>query len=193
MDGSDIGAEWGPARGDVRHRIFGFASVPLKFGLRSNLNMRYESGTPYNITTGLDDNGDSVINDRPTGVSRNSARGGGQLNIDLRLSWQKSIGQAKVVDQGPGGQGGGPVIVRGRAAPVAVAVASARAGRWRWRFGGGGGLRPGGASGRFNSIVRTGRDLTTRELSQLLASPSTCFGQALSRPTPPVEMGMARF
>ena len=56
MNGGDLAAEWGPARGDVRHRIFGFASVPLKYGLRSNLNMRYESGTPYNITTGFDDN-----------------------------------------------------------------------------------------------------------------------------------------
>ncbi len=56
MNGGDLDAEWGPARGDVRHRIFGFASVPLKYGLRSNLNMRYESGTPYNITTGFDDN-----------------------------------------------------------------------------------------------------------------------------------------
>ena len=44
MNGGDLEAEWGPARGDVRHRIFGFVSTPLKFGLRTNLNMRYESG-----------------------------------------------------------------------------------------------------------------------------------------------------
>ena len=117
MNGGDLAAEWGPSRGDVRHRIFGFASVPLKYGLRSNLNMRYESGTPYNITTGFDDNDDNVLNDRPAGVGRNSARGDGQLNVDLRLSWQKSIGQPKGGDQGPGGPGGGPVIVRGPGRP----------------------------------------------------------------------------
>ena len=85
MNGGDLAAEWGPARNDVRHRIFGFVSTPLKFGLRTNLNMRYESGTPYNVTTGFDDNGDDVINDRPDGVGRNSARGEGLLNIDFRL------------------------------------------------------------------------------------------------------------
>ena len=131
MNGGDLDAEWGPARGDVRHRIFGFASVPLKYGLRSNLNMRYESGTPYNITTGFDDNADNVLNDRPTGVGRNSARGDGQLNVDLRLSWQKSIGQPRGGDQGPGGPGGGPVIVRGPGGPG----------------GGGGGRGPGGGGG----------------------------------------------
>ena len=112
MTGSDLAAEWGPARNDVRHRIFGFVSTPLKFGLRTNVNMRYESGVPYNVTTGFDDNGDDVSNDRPDGISRNSARGEGLLNIDLRLSWQKSIGQPKGGDQGPGGPGGGPVIIR---------------------------------------------------------------------------------
>ena len=112
MNGGDLAAEWGPARNDVRHRIFGFVSTPLKFGLRTNLNMRYESGAPYNVTTGFDDNGDDVSNDRPDGIGRNSARGEGLLNIDLRLSWQKSIGQPKGGDQGPGGPGGGPVIIR---------------------------------------------------------------------------------
>ena len=94
--------------------------------------MRYESGTPYNITTGFDDNGDDVINDRPDGVGRNSARGDGPLNVDLRLSWQKGFGQPKGGDQGPGGPGGGPVIVRGPGGGPA---------------GGGGGRGPGGGGG----------------------------------------------
>ena len=132
MNGSDLAAEWGPARNDVRHRIFGFVSTPLKFGLRTNVNMRYESGAPYNVTTGFDDNGDDVSNDRPAGVGRNSARGEGLLNIDLRLSWQKSIGQPKGGDQGPGGPGGGPVIIRAPGGGPG---------------GGGGGRGPGGGGG----------------------------------------------
>ena len=63
----------------MRHRIFGFVSTPLFFGLRTNVNARYESAMPYNITTGFDNNDDSVINDRPAGVGRNAARGDDHL------------------------------------------------------------------------------------------------------------------
>jgi carboxypeptidase family protein/TonB-dependent receptor-like protein len=135
--GTDIAAEWGPSRNDVRHRVFGFVSMPLKFGLRTNLNMRYESGVPYNVTTGFDDNGDTVINDRPDGIGRNSARGASQLNMDVRLGWQKSFGQARTGD-GPGGPGGGPVV-------VAVPAPGGGGGRG----GGGGGRGPGGPGGGF--------------------------------------------
>ena len=137
-NGTDIDAEWGPSRNDVRHRVFGFVSMPLRFGLRTNLNMRYESGVPYNITTGIDNNGDTVLNDRPEGVSRNSARGANQVNLDLRLGWQKSIGQPKTGDAGPGGPGGGPVVVQ-------VPGPGGGGGRG----GGGGGRGPGGPGGGF--------------------------------------------
>ena len=146
MTGSDLAAEWGPARNDVRHRIFGFVSTPLKFGLRTNVNMRYESGVPYNVTTGFDDNGDDVSNDRPDGISRNSARGEGLLNIDLRLSWQKSIGQPKGGDQGPGGPGGGPVIIRAPGGGPG---------------GGGGGRGPGGGGAAAASAAASGPAPTT--------------------------------
>jgi hypothetical protein len=193
VNGSDLDAEWGPARGDVRHRIFGFASVPLKFGFRSNLNMRYESGTPYNITTGFDDNGDDVINDRPAGVGRNSARGDGQLNVDLRLSWQKSIGQPRSGDQGPGGPGGGPVIVRGPGGP-----GGGGGGRGPGGGGGGGGfgggLGPGGNAGRVNfEIFAQVSNLTNtvnyRSYSGVIGT--RFFGQALSAAEPRrIELGM---
>ena len=73
MNGGDLAAEWGPTRNDVRHRIFGFVSTPLKFGLRTNVNMRYESGVPYNVTTGFDDNSDDVMQ-RPAGRRRPQQR-----------------------------------------------------------------------------------------------------------------------
>ena len=150
MNGSDLDAEWGPARNDVRHRIFGFVSTPLKFGLRTNLNMRYESGVPYNVTTGFDDNGDDVSNDRPDGVGRNSARGEGLLNIDLRLSWQKSIGQPKGGDQGPGGPGGGPVIIRAPGGGPGGGGGGRGPGGGGGGGGFGGGFGPGANSGRVN-------------------------------------------
>ena len=56
------------------------------------------SGAPYNVTTGRDDNGDTVVNDRPSGVSRNSARGGATVTADCRITW-RVFGQSVV----PGG------------------------------------------------------------------------------------------
>ncbi len=186
MNGGDLAAEWGPTRGDVRHRIFGFVSTPLKFGLRTNLNMRYESGTPYNITTGGDDNSDDVINDRPAGVGRNSVRGDSQMNIDLRLSWQKSIGQPKGGDQGPGGPGGGPVIIRG--------PGGGGGGRGPGGGGGGGGFGPGGNAGRVNfelfaQISNLTNNVNYRSYGSVISS-TTFFGRPLSSGEPRrVEVG----
>jgi hypothetical protein len=54
--------------------------------------LRLESGAPYNVTTGFDDNGDQIVNDRPLGVGRNAARGATRLSLDLRLSWSRGFG-----------------------------------------------------------------------------------------------------
>ena len=53
-------------------------NTPLWNGVRAGFNMQVSSALPYNITTGVDDNGDTVFNDRPLGVERNSARGAAQ-------------------------------------------------------------------------------------------------------------------
>ena len=68
-------ADWGPSAQDVRHRIFFNFNTPLRYGVRVGLNVQGSSALPYNITTGLDANGDTVFNDRAAGVERNSARG----------------------------------------------------------------------------------------------------------------------
>jgi hypothetical protein len=44
------------------------------------------SGAPFNITTGSDNNGDGVANDRPLGVTRNTGQGPGFMQTDLRVS-----------------------------------------------------------------------------------------------------------
>jgi hypothetical protein len=44
------------------------------------------SGKPFDISTGLDDNLDTVANDRPPGITRNTGRGTGLAQLDLRLS-----------------------------------------------------------------------------------------------------------
>jgi hypothetical protein len=44
------------------------------------------SGLPFNITTGFDDNGDGVVNDRPPGIGRNTGSGPHFAQLDLRLA-----------------------------------------------------------------------------------------------------------
>jgi hypothetical protein len=105
--------EWGPSRSDVRHRVGSFLSVRLPWSLRASGSIRVESAPPYNVTTGRDDNGDTIFTDRPTGVGRNSARADEYVDLNLRLGY--AFGFGKRSDRGPGGGGGGgggPVVVR---------------------------------------------------------------------------------
>src|SRR5262249_27442445 len=74
-DSHNLAAERGPAPGDARHRFMSLANLPLAGAFRLGTSVRVQSALPYNITTGRDDNGDTVSNDRPAGVTRNSARG----------------------------------------------------------------------------------------------------------------------
>lgn len=101
----DPDADWGPSAQDVRHRLFVIANVPLPYGVRMGLNSQASSARPYNITTGIDANGDTVFTDRPDGVSRNSARGAGSWVFDLRLTRSVNLGGRL-----PGGPGGGPMV-----------------------------------------------------------------------------------
>lgn len=86
--------DWGPASSDVRHRASGLASVTLPRGFRLMALTSVTSAAPYNITTGLDDNRDTVVNDRPAGVGRNSARGAAQFDLMARLGWGFGFGKA---------------------------------------------------------------------------------------------------
>lgn len=89
----DLRAERGPSAGDARHRLFALANFSLPFNLRLSGQFRVRSATPYNITTGFDDNNDTVSNDRPAGVGRNSARGAAEWDLSSRLSWGFGFGQ----------------------------------------------------------------------------------------------------
>jgi len=158
----DLRSEWGPAFTDRRHVAFIGGSVTLPKGFRLAPFITASSGSPFNITTGTDSNGDTEINDRPAGIGRNtglatssysllptnlqqylqtyypngvSAVGPGSFNVNLNLSKTFSFGKREVGGaSGPtgGGMGGGP----------------------RGGFGGGpgGGMFGGGGneSGRFN-------------------------------------------
>jgi hypothetical protein len=45
------------------------------------------TGTPYSIRTGRDDNGDFVFNDRPGGLGRHTERGATQWSINPLIGY----------------------------------------------------------------------------------------------------------
>jgi hypothetical protein len=100
-DNYNLAAERGPALGFARHRFMSLANLPLKSRFRLGTSLRVQSGTPYNITTGRDDNGDTVSNDRPAGVTRNTGVGTTQVDLGLRLSWSLAFGGAAPPPAGP--------------------------------------------------------------------------------------------
>jgi hypothetical protein len=105
----DLAAERGPAANDSRHRFMSLANFPLPSHFRIATAVRLQSGLPFNITTGRDDNGDTVSNDRPAGMTRNLGRGTAQVDIGARLSWSIGFGTKP-----PAGAGGPQVrIIRG--------------------------------------------------------------------------------
>ena len=132
-DSTNPDADWGPSAQDVRHRIFFNVNAPLANGVRLGLNVQGSSPLPYNITTGLDGNGDTLFNDRPAGVGRNTARGAAQWTTNMRLNKSFPLGGTRAgppnmplpppppsqggamnqrVGGGPGGPGGdGPQMV----------------------------------------------------------------------------------
>jgi hypothetical protein len=130
-DSTNPDADWGPSAQDVRHRIFFNFNTPLANGVRLGFNVQGSSALPYTITTGLDDNGDTVFNDRPAGVGRNSARGASQWTANIRLN--KSIGL--------GGLRGGPPSM-----PMPPPSPAPGGGAMNQRVGGGPG-GPGGGDG----------------------------------------------
>jgi hypothetical protein len=102
-DSNNPDLDWGPSAQDVRHRLFVMFNTPIWFGVRAGFNMQVSSAPPYSITTGRDDNGDTVFNDRPAGVGRNNTRGAERVEASLRLNKTFGFGRAP---SGPGGRPG---------------------------------------------------------------------------------------
>jgi len=68
----DLRTEWARAGADRRHILLITGPVSLKYGIYLTPFIQAQSGAPFNITTGQDDNRDTTINDRPAGIHRNS-------------------------------------------------------------------------------------------------------------------------
>ena len=132
----DLGADYGRASFDTRHRVFVGGSIAMRYGFRLSPFMVVSSGSPYNVTIGQDLNGDGILNDRPafavnpaaecvsptaachyalptgtyTPIPINYLTGPSRVTLNVRLAKTFSFGPekgGKVQDSGPGGPPGG--------------------------------------------------------------------------------------
>jgi hypothetical protein len=86
----------------VRHRVNWNLNVPFVYAMRLTVTGVAQTAAPYNITTGLDNNQDGIVNDRPDGVTRNSARGASRFDMSVRLSRSLTFGPKRGTPAGPG-------------------------------------------------------------------------------------------
>jgi len=101
----NLDADWAHSEIDNRHRLVANAVFALPAGFNFSTLLTWQSGYPFNVTSGVDDNGDgnrtdqAVIDDTnralvqgaghdlPDGLQlRNSARQPNQFNMDIRFS-----------------------------------------------------------------------------------------------------------
>ncbi|CAN5672074.1 hypothetical protein BH20ACI4_BH20ACI4_21040 [soil metagenome] len=130
----DLSGEYGRAAFDIRHSVFFGGSFTAPWNVRLNPFIIFRSGSPFNITRGIDTNGDSLFTERPTfaqvndacverGLSfdfcdlsgiadpnaiipRNFGRGPSFFNVSLNIS--KNFGFGKSPESAANtGQGGG--------------------------------------------------------------------------------------
>jgi hypothetical protein len=97
--------QWGPAGGDQRHRYR--ASISTQALRRLNVNFSWDANTggPYTITTGYDENGDAIFNDRPVGTPRGTARLPFRSTISSNISYTVPLGPQAPTGGGPGDRG----------------------------------------------------------------------------------------
>ena len=85
----DLAPEWSRADFDARHRFNLLGSIEAGEWFNLGFTLSLTSGRPYNLTTGRDDNQDTIANDRPANTRRNSLQGPGAVTLDLR--WSKEF------------------------------------------------------------------------------------------------------
>ncbi len=78
----DWRSEWALSSFDTRHRFLTNVSFKLPKDTTMTFLINANSGRPYSMTTGKDNNGDQSTNDRPAGVYRNSLTGPGGYTVN---------------------------------------------------------------------------------------------------------------
>lgn len=103
----DLSGEYGRSTFDTRHRFFAAGNIRLPFEISLSPYLIASSGRPFNITTGLDTNGDTIFNDRPA-LGSGSASGGVVLTRFGTFVLNPLPGQSTI----PRNFGAGPALVR---------------------------------------------------------------------------------
>lgn len=65
VDSYDLTGEMGRASSDIRHRFVIGGNFDAPWGISLRPFITFRSGAPFNITTGIDRNDDTIFNDRP--------------------------------------------------------------------------------------------------------------------------------
>lgn len=82
-----LDTEWGNGPADNPYRVnVSLNSTQLR-NLSAYITFSAQDGYVYNETTGVDDNGDGIIADRPVGVGINTLRGAPTWNVNARLTY----------------------------------------------------------------------------------------------------------
>ncbi|MFN2577722.1 MAG: TonB-dependent receptor domain-containing protein [Pyrinomonadaceae bacterium] len=148
FDPYDFTREWGRANYDVRHRFFSGANYQTKSGWSVNSFIIANTGSPFNITTGHDTNGDNSFTERPAFatdlnragvvitpygaldpnplpgqqiIPRNFGQGRAYINISLGASKSWKFGKAIPPKAAPPAGAGNVVITAGGGAAPAGA------------------------------------------------------------------------
>ena len=111
--------QWALASSDAPYRLRGSVQTQALRNLNVNLSWDANTGGPYTITTGTDDNGDSIFNDRPASTPRNSARLPWRSTMSAHVSYTIPLGDAPG-EGGRGGAGRGGPRGRGRQKGVTI-------------------------------------------------------------------------
>ncbi len=127
-DNLNLRAERGPSPNEPSHRLSATLGLQLFKGWRLGTVFYASSGLPYNIVTGYDDNNDTVFNDRPSGVTRNSVQGSPHWDISMRLSWMMGFGESR------GSTSQGSRMVKVSSSDVGALASELAASEKRWKI-----------------------------------------------------------
>jgi hypothetical protein len=97
-----LDTEWAPSPNDVPYRTtISLTSTQVR-SLTVNASWNATAGGRYTLTTGLDDNQDGVLNDRPAGVPLRSLQMPPQSTVNLRVAYMFTTGSGPAGPPLPG-------------------------------------------------------------------------------------------